>query len=130
MSEEIKVDEQRATRLIRRIIVAEGKNIKSEEKSVELVLELPQNLGRLLQGTKLSFETTEGESWLQTLMKTPSINDSLRKPSVKFTLTVHDDNGSSVPELRAITDLEERKFPLKVYEAVPDFSEAAAEEEQ
>lgn len=104
--------------------------IKSEEKSVELVLELPQNLGRLPQGTKLSFETTEGESWLQTLMKTPSINDSLRKSGVKFTLTVHDDNGSSVPELRAITDREESKFPLKVYEAVSDFSEAAAEEEQ
>ena len=33
MSEEIKVDEQKATRLIRRIIVAEGKNIKSEEKT-------------------------------------------------------------------------------------------------
>ena len=33
MSEEIKVDKQKATRLIRRIIIAEGRNIKSEEKS-------------------------------------------------------------------------------------------------
>ena len=33
MNDEIKIDEQKATRLIRRIIVAESKNIKSEEKS-------------------------------------------------------------------------------------------------
>ena len=33
MNDEIKIDEQKATRLIRRIIVVEGKNIKSEEKS-------------------------------------------------------------------------------------------------
>jgi len=33
MNDEIKIDEQKATRLIRRIIVAEGKNLKSEEKN-------------------------------------------------------------------------------------------------
>ena len=33
MNDEIKIDEQKATRLIRRIIVAEGKNLESEEKN-------------------------------------------------------------------------------------------------
>lgn len=41
MNEEIKIDEQKATRLIRRIIVAERKNIKSQAKTdIQMVKEI------------------------------------------------------------------------------------------
>ena len=78
----------------------EKKEIKPE-KNVELVIRLPKKLGIWDEGTKLSFETTEEENWLLTLMNnSPTINDSLREENVKFVLRINEDSGTPIPELK------------------------------
>ena len=50
MNDEIKIDEQKATRLIRRIIVAEGKNLKSEEKNdTQMVNDIKKRIEEAVQ---------------------------------------------------------------------------------
>ena len=50
MSEEIKVDEKKANRLIGKIIIAEGRNIKSEEKNdAQMVKEIKKMIEEAVQ---------------------------------------------------------------------------------
>ena len=81
--------------------IEKKKNEIKPEENVELVIKLPRKLGNWDEGTKLSFETTEEENWLLTLMNnSPTINESLREENVIFLLRINEDNDTPIPELK------------------------------